>query len=173
MYLVIDKLEASQGGGTNADQFGGTLTSDVLTIVTTPAPCSATSPCPTIFNDIGLVTLHIDPKNPLTAPTTSNAVTIKRYHVQYIRADGRNVQGQDVPYAFDGAITGTVTQTGLTMGFEIVRHMAKEESPLVQLQVSRTIITTIAQITFYGADQVGNDVSVTGNIQIDFGNFGD
>jgi hypothetical protein len=54
-----------------------------------------------------------------------------------------------------------------------VRHAAKEESPLVQLQSSPTIITTIAEVTFYGTDRVGNDVSVTGSIQVDFGNFGD
>ena len=30
-----------------------------------------------------------------------------------------------------------------------------------------------AKVTFYGTDQTGNDVSVTGTIQIDFGNFGD
>jgi hypothetical protein len=28
-------------------------------------------------------------------------------------------------------------------------------------------------VTFYGHDQVGNDVSVMGSIQIDFGNFAD
>jgi hypothetical protein len=28
-------------------------------------------------------------------------------------------------------------------------------------------------VTFYGKDRVGNDVSVTGQIQINFGNFGD
>ena len=61
----------------------------------------------------------------------------------------------------------------MSLAFELVRHVAKEESPLIQLTTSPTIITTIAQVTFYGADQVGNEVSVTGNIQIDFGNFGD
>jgi len=28
-------------------------------------------------------------------------------------------------------------------------------------------------VTFYGTDRVGNDISVTGSIQVDFGNFGD
>lgn len=172
VYLVVDRLEAAQGNKPSA--IGGTLTSDVLTLVTAPAPCTPERPCATIFNDIGQVTLHIDPKTLVTAPTTNNAVTIRRYHVSYIRADGRNIQGQDVPYAFDGGVTGTVPPGGaLSLSFEIVRHIAKEESPLVQLAVSSTIITTIAQVTFYGADQVGNEVSVTGNIQIDFGNFGD
>lgn len=171
VYLVIDQLSARQGQRT---EFGGTLTSDVLTNVTTPAPCTPESPCPTIFNDIGQVTLHIDPKNLLSSPTATNAVTIRRYRVTYVRADGRNVSGVDVPYAFDGAVTGTVSPGGqLVLSFEIVRHVAKEESPLVQLVTSPTVITTLAQVTFYGADQAGNEVSVVGNIQIDFGNFGD
>jgi hypothetical protein len=35
------------------------------------------------------------------------------------------------------------------------------------------MISTIADVTFYGRDQAGNDVSATGSIGIDFGNFGD
>ena len=35
------------------------------------------------------------------------------------------------------------------------------------------IISTVADITFYGRDQAGNDVSVAGSISVDFGNFGD
>ena len=61
----------------------------------------------------------------------------------------------------------------LALGFEIVRHVAKEESPLRPADLSPTIITTIADVTFYGRDQVGNDISVTGSMQVDFGNFGD
>ena len=54
-----------------------------------------------------------------------------------------------------------------------MRHTAKEESPLVQLKTNGVIISTIADVTFYGRDQVGNEISVTGSIRIDFGNFGD
>jgi hypothetical protein len=60
-----------------------------------------------------------------------------------------------------------------TIGFELVRHAAKEESPLIQLRTSPSTITTITEVTFYGRDTVGNEVSATGRIQIDFGNFGD
>ena len=35
------------------------------------------------------------------------------------------------------------------------------------------LINAIADVTFYGRDQVGNDISVTGSISIEFGNFGD
>ena len=174
MFLVIDLLQGQRGGGTNT-QLGNPLQSDVLSFVTTPAPCSANSPCPTIFNDVGQVVLRIVPKdvsNP-TSPSTNNEVTINRFRVNYRRADGRNAPGVDVPYGFDGAVTGTVAiGSQLTLGFEIVRHAAKLEAPLIALVDSPTIITTLADVTFYGQDRVGNEVTVTGSIQIDFANFG-
>ena len=61
----------------------------------------------------------------------------------------------------------------MTIGFPLVRNTAKEESPLVQLKTNGVIISTIADVTFYGRDQVGNDISATGSIGIAFGNFGD
>jgi hypothetical protein len=170
-FLLIDSLTAARG---NSQTFGSTLNSDVLTLITTPAPCSPTSPCPTIFNDVGSVALRLAMKNYLVSPSFNNEVTITRYHVSYRRADGRNTQGVDVPYAFDGAATGTVPATGnLNLGFEIVRAVAKEEAPLRQLVISPTIISVIADVTFYGRDRVGNDVSVTGSITIEFADFGD
>jgi hypothetical protein len=108
-----------------------------------------------------------------TAPSSNSEVTISRYHVAYRRADGRNTPGVDVPYAFDGAATATTVNGVLSLSFELVRHVAKMESPLVELGSNSAIITTIAEVTFYGRDQVGNDVTVSGTLQIDFGNFGD
>jgi hypothetical protein len=108
------------------------------------------------------------------APTTNNEVTITRVHVEYIRADGRNTQGVDVPFAFDSAVTGTVTAGGtLTMGFELVRNVAKQESPLVQLKQGSNIVSAIARVTFYGTDRVGNSIQATGQLSVEFGNFGD
>jgi hypothetical protein len=178
VFLVMDRLEGIRGAAT-LGQPTGNLISDVLTLVTSPAPCSATSPCPTVFNDLGRATIRLSPKDigTATSPTTpspNNEVTINRYRVRYIRADGRNVQGVDVPYAFDGGVTATVPAAGtVQFGFELVRHVSKEEAPLVQLITSPTIITAIAEVTFYGRDRVGNEVSVTGSITVDFGNFGD
>ena len=176
-YLVIDTLQAAPGN--KPSSLGSGLASDVIVLVTTPAPCSSATPCPTIFGDVGQVELGSSLKdvgsttNPVT-PTTNNDITITGYHVKYIRADGHNTQGVDVPYEFDGAATGTVSVGGkLSLGFTLVRNVAKEESPLVQLVSNPNIITAIAQVTFYGKDAVGNDVSVMGQIQVDFGNFGD
>jgi len=174
VVLVVNSLLGASGGGHAANTFGGTLFSDVQVLVTSPAPCTQDKPCPTIFSDVGQVTLSLAPKNISIAPTVNNQVTITRYHVQYVRADGRNVQGVDVPYAFDGAVSGVVPPTGsVQLGFELVRHTAKMESPLVQLITSPQIISTIANVTFYGQDATGNAISVTGSISIEFGNFGD
>jgi hypothetical protein len=172
VMLVIDSLQAAQGN--HVSTFTGHLLSDVITNVTTGGVCTVAAPCPTFFNDEGQVILHAVPKDIAIAPTSNNAITISHVHVEYTRADGRNVPGQDVPYGFDGAVTGTVPPAGsATFSFLLVRNVAKEEPPLIQLQNSSNVITTIATVTFYGKDIVGNDVTVTGQIQVDFANFGD
>jgi hypothetical protein len=177
VYLVIDQLQGIRGGAT-AGTPASTLTSDVLSFITAPPPCSSTAPCATIFGDNGSVVLRAPLKDVVStttpaAPTSNNEVTITRYHVEYVRADGRNTPGIDVPYAFDGAATGTIPANGtLTLGFVLVRNTAKQEAPLVQLQTNPLVITTIAKVTFYGQDRVGHDISVTGQLQIDFANFG-
>jgi len=177
VFLVIDSLSASAGGATAvASAF---LQSDVLRLVTTPLPCTDSAPCPTIFSDGGTAAFHLEVKDIGTGttplkPSSNNQVTITRYHVAYKRADGRNVQGVDVPYAFDGAVTITVPPTGpASTGFELVRTIAKTESPLAQLVSNPSIITTLAEVTFYGQDLVGNEIQATGAIQVDFGNFAD
>jgi hypothetical protein len=178
VYLVIDTLEAARGD--KPSEFtSGALLSDVLTIITTGGTCTQTNPCQVIFDDFGQVTLRTplkDVTNPSSpnAPTTNNEVTINRYRVVYRRTDGQNTQGVDVPFAFDGGVTGTVPLGGtLTIAFEVVRHVAKAESPLSQLRSGGGIIYTIADITFFGTDRVGNEISVTGTMQINFGNFAD
>jgi hypothetical protein len=93
--------------------------------------------------------------------------------VVYRRADGRNTPGVDVPFSFDSGVTVTVDRDGGSTGFQLVRNSAKQEAPLRALVANPDIISTIAEVTFYGRDQAGNDVSATGLIGVDFGNFGD
>lgn len=106
-------------------------------------------------------------------PSPINQITITRYRVVYTRSDGRNTAGVDVPHPFDGVVTVTVLpgrQSGVP--FQLVRRQAKDEPPLVLLRnVFSGIITEFATVTFYGADQGGNEVSVTGTVEINFGNF--
>ena len=166
--LVIVTLEGASGA--NPGTFGNTVTSDVVTTVNGQT---------TIFNDLGRVTLRMilrDQGAPgvAAAPSAINQVTITRYHVVYRRSDGRNTEGVDVPRAFDSAVTVTVPADGTaSAGFDIVRNVAKLEAPLSTLRTGETFISTIAEVTFYGHDQAGNELSVTGSIGITFGNFAD
>jgi hypothetical protein len=179
VYLYITQLQGARGGGSAANQFTYTLQSDVLTVITSPPPCTTTSPCPTIFSDNGFAVLLMARKDfgqgeTPTDPSLSNQVTINRYRVVYRRADGRNTPGVDVPYPFDGAVTATIQpKNAVTITFELVRHISKMEPPLTELVNNPNIISTIAEITFYGRDQVGNELNVTGYMTVDFGNFGD
>lgn len=156
-----------------------TVLADVITLRRTPAPCTATAPCPTVVNDMAVVNFSLLLRDPgevasPSSPSGLNQVTVNRYRVQYRRADGHNVPGVDVPYDFDSAFTVTVPATGnAEAAFEIVRHSAKEEAPLAALRFNDDIISTIAEVTFYGRDQAGNEVSASASIGIKFGNFAD
>jgi hypothetical protein len=166
-YLIISTLEGASGA--DPGKFGTGVASDVITIKDNVA---------TIFNDIGKVTFKLGMKDPGSAgtpvsPTQNNWITLTQYHVQYVRSDGHNIEGVDVPYAFDGGITGTVGGGDLTTGFTLVREQAKQEAPLGALATNPISISTIARVTFYGRDQAGREVSVTGNIDVSFANYGD
>lgn len=162
-YLIINSLQGASGA--EPGTFGTFVHSDVLTDNT-------------FFNDIGQATLQLglkDPGSPSSPndPSPNNWITIDRYHVEYVRSDGRNVQGVDVPYAFDGAVTATVAGT-TTLSFTLVRNQAKTEAPLAALVTNpAVVVTTIAKVTFYGHDQTGRGASVTGNIEVTFANFAD
>jgi hypothetical protein len=165
--ITIAALEAGAGVSGIPSTFAGFLLSDVMNHTTN-----------TVFDDVGRVTMSLHLKDPgapgiANAPSALNDVTFTRYHVAYRRADGRNVPGVDVPYPFDSASTFTVGAAGGTGVFELVRHVAKVEAPLASLNSSVVVITTVADVTFYGKDQAGNDVAVTGSIQVSFGDFTD
>jgi hypothetical protein len=163
--LVIDSLEGASGASGNAGNFSGTLQSDVVTVVNNVA---------TVFSDSGQVTMRFIMKDLLTAPSAVNAVTINRYRVTFRRSDGRNTPGVDVPFPFDSAVTFTIAPGGgVTQPFELVRHVAKKEAPLAGLVNSLVVLSTVADVTFFGRDQAGNDVSVTGSIGVQFGDIAD
>jgi hypothetical protein len=171
VQLVINSLTAASGAA--PEEFGGTLLSDVVTLIERDETF-----VPTIFNDLGEVSISLILKDPggvsAAAPTALNSVTIDRYRVVYRRPDGRNTPGVDVPYSFDSAVSFTIPADGAaTAGFQLVRHSAKLEAPLLRLASNPDVISTITEITFFGHDQAGNAISVTGTIGVDFGNFAD
>ena len=161
-YLTILNLEGTMQGENEWDHV---LASDVQTNGG-------------VIEDDGRVRMTAalrDVTNP-NGPSTNNAITVNRYRVSYRRSDGRNTPGIDVPYAFDGAITFTVAPGGeQTVPFNLVRVQAKLESPLMNLRGlgGSVVISTIADVTFYGRDQVGRDVSVTGTIGVNFADWAD
>lgn len=172
VVVRIDGLDAANGGATTGT-FGGYLHSDVQNVILVNNVQTGTR-----FNDVGRVTFSLvlrDPGSPGVANTPSelNAVTITHYRVVYRRTDGRNVQGVDVPFAFDSGMTITVAPTGQgQQTFDLVRVSAKFEAPLQALVVNGQAIDCIADITFFGKDMHNNDVAVTGSIGITFANFG-
>jgi hypothetical protein len=163
-YLVIDALEGARGGET-AGEPSFVLESDVITKGT-------------VYEDAGHVTLRASMKDPLNpaGATTTNEITITSYHVSFTRADGLNTPGVDLPYGFDSAATATVkVDSAIPVQFVLVRVQAKLEPPLMALRGTggKMVISTIAQVTFYGHDQAGNQVSVTGTIGVNFADWGD
>jgi len=175
MFLVLTSM-AGLRGGPNPSQPNTVLISDVLTQVRTGGNCTQTNPCPFVFGDNGTATMILEKKDVTTsvAPTTNNEVTINRVHVHYRRSDGGGVSGVDVPSDFDTATTATIPVVGTgTVSFELVRVQAKTTSPLVQLVTSGAVLGVVADVTFYGQDRVGNAVSATGSIQVEFADWGD
>jgi hypothetical protein len=160
VYLVVTRFEAAPGGSEGS--FDSKLSSDVIT-------------SGTVFEDLGRIGLALGRKNVNAPLSENNQVTINRYRVTFARADGRNTPGVDVPYPFDGAVTFTVTETGSNGTFLLVRPQAKLEPPLIGLRGGggAIAITTLAEVTFYGRDQVGNDVSATASMTVTFADYGD
>lgn len=168
VVLVLDSLTAASGA--SPDKFANVLSSDVQTYVDS----GGTARVPTILEDPGKASFHLQMKDNAYATAPSNVITVTRYHVTFIRADGRNTPGVDVPYGFDGAVSETISSSG-TVGFVMVRASAKAESPLVALvgNGGHQFISAIAQVTFYGTDASGNTVSVTGQMSVSFADWGD
>ena len=177
VLVVVDTIEAASGA--DPGNMGGFLLSDVQTLVEQQVG-GETVRVPVVFNDVGHVTMRIIPKDAgngavSLAPSPWNNVTINRYHIEFIRADGRNTQGVDVPFPVDGAVTATLGSTPVTVPFEMVRHQQKLEQPLRALANfgGRLFISTIDEITFYGADQVGNGVQAKGTMSVSFSDYAD
>jgi len=178
VYPVLDQLSAA--AGVKPTEFSGLLASDVLTYV--KKNINNVQVCvPTVYEDTGRATFHIQLKDPGSAadpiiPSPANTVTFTRYHISYVRADGRNVPGVDVPYGFDGAMQIAIVGGNVSIGqLVIVRLQAKEEAPLLALTNGggARVISTIANITFYGTDAAGRAVSTTGYINVDFSDWAD
>jgi len=151
------------------DQVANFLESDVLHVDTT-------TQIGTIHADAATATFSaelIDP-NSVNGPSSYNDITLTRYIVSYSRSDGNNVEGVDIPYAFEGHLSTMVAVGESTdINFTIVRAIAKDEPPLVNLQTGRAdgVLTVTAKVDFYGHDQASRNVTVSGYLTIHFANY--
>jgi hypothetical protein len=127
--------------------------------------------------------LAVRSTNPnVTVPQVAMAVFMERYEIRYVRSDGRNTPGVDVPFAITGTMAGVIdaqTSGSTPYTVEVVRAQAKLEAPLRNLRGANSdapggsalVITTFAQITVYGRTTAGQVVSTNTQMQIDFGDF--
>jgi hypothetical protein len=172
MFLTVNNIETTNGA---TDETGTNLLSDVQTIVERTINGQAVR-VPTIFNDSAVATLGISAKDPSATTSVINSVTITRYRIAFRRIDGRNTPGVDVPFGWDGATSVTIPAGGTGgIAFEIVRHSTKQEPPLRNLINNGGVqfIYTIAEITFFGRDQNGNEVTASGQVEVAFSDFAD
>jgi hypothetical protein len=145
-------------------------------------------------NDDAILTVSVFRKNSNVAITNSiEDVYLVRYEVRFLRSDGHNTEGVDVPYSISGPLGNTRIlvpslkgSTDTTANFTLVRHQAKLEPPLRNLANSPTstqagtspeisgpgVITTIAEVTVYAQTANGKGaLTAKGQIQVTFGDF--
>ena len=155
--------------GTDAEGNAGvtTIFSDVLTT------------SGSIYNDTATATLTallLDPVQ--TTGTFYQDIIVDQVDVEYTRSDmPQATPGVDVPFGFSQKVYSRVLiGETITLPFVLVQHVAKLESPLVELiNVSQEkIIKAEAICTFYGKDVAGNRIApVVGRVSVWFGNFAD
>ena len=130
----------------------------------------------TVAADAAVVTFtseSLDPQ-PWLGTSTYYNIFVTRYVVTYSRSDGKNQEGVDVPYSFDGTLTSQVEVGSETdVSFVVVRAVSKLEPPLKSLATGRGEgeLKTTARIDFYGQDTLGNTVTATGYLTIFFANY--
>jgi hypothetical protein len=165
VLLRVDSIVGSTGGGgtTGGSGIGSVLLSDVR------------SNAGGVINDNATLTLESIIKNqngPVVGPF--NDVVIEQYRVRYLRTDGLNREGIEVPYSFNGTVNIIVAAGGrTTVPILIVRHTAKLEPPLANLTNAGgfDVIVTFAEITLFGHTTSGKAVEAAGRLEVHFADF--
>jgi len=145
------------------------LQSDVIVVI----PDTGSS---TVAADAAKVTFaaqSLDPE-PWLGTSYYNEILVTHYVVTYSRSDGKNQEGVDVPYSFDGSLSVRIQLDAQTdVSFVVVRAVSKLEPPLINLTAGRGEgeLKTTARIDFYGEDTLGNKVKATGYLTIFFANY--
>jgi hypothetical protein len=131
-----------------------------------------------IINDSGvadILALTLDPMIEANQITPYMDVLIDQIDVEFRRTDGRNVEGVDVPYRFTQPMSITVPITkNAEIPFILIRHMAKQEAPLLRLRDNSEVLELVAVVTIHGKDLGGHRVApVTGYVTVWCANFAD
>ena len=167
-FLVINSLTGKDLEGTD----GSTIVfSDVVT--------SSGS----IVNDNGVASITTLTYNPLE-DSAGNDITfymnviVDQIDVEFMRTDGRNVEGVDVPYSFTQPMNMIVpVDEVVDIPFVLIRHVAKLEPPLFALsQVPNQgkVLQLVAKVTVHGKDLGGHRVApVSGYVSVWCANFAD
>lgn len=172
---VVGQIGQQAGGGTDSTPLLSDTCDNDNTQPQDPEFC-------TVFNDNATISfrndfLQIGPGSGVNnGPSFINDIVVSRYRVDYFRPNGRNTPGVDVPFGIDGTMNVTVVANGAgTGGIIVVRHDAKREPPLAELDngSSEGILVANAAVQCYGQDLSGRVVSATGYLEIHFANFGE
>jgi hypothetical protein len=133
-----------------------------------------------VFNDNATVTFDNDFLQVGTGSGLGtsylNDILVTQYRVDYVRSNGRNTPGVDVPFGIDGTMDIRVpVNSTASASVLVVRHTAKQEPPLSEITTGEgeKVITANAQMRFFGHDIAGRDVSATGFLEIHWANYGE
>ncbi len=133
----------------------------------------------TIYNDNGVAELTAVLLNPSEMHDTSyyQNIMVDQIDIEYTRADGLNNEGKDVIYSFSQKVTYMVPiGEVVSLPFVLVQHVAKLESPLVELVNlgQEKVLKLEAKITIHGKDVGGHRVTpAVGAVSVWISNFGD
>ncbi len=134
----------------------------------------------TIYNDNGvaeLTTMLLDPYVDIGSNSTYyQNIIVDQIDIEYTRADGLSDE-DDVIYSFSQKISFMIP-VGETMSlpFVLVQHVAKLESPLVELVGlgQEKVLKLEAKVTIHGIDVGGHRVApAIGTVSVWISNFGD
>ncbi len=161
MLVVVSMMGHDIDGNTT-----NFLQSDVLTSLNT------------VTADQALVSIRAQmlSPDPISGASQYNSVMVTRYTVSYFRSDGKNTEGVDIPYSFEGYLSSLIEIGSVVdFSFVLVREVAKLELPLVNLQEGRGdgVLQLRAKVVFYGHDMANNTVTTTGYLSIYFANYAD
>lgn len=105
-------------------------------------------------------------------------VIVDQVDVEFMRTDGKNTEGVDVPYHFSQPMNMLVeVDKTASIPFILIRHVAKMESPLIQLRdfpSEEFVLQLVAKVTMHGKDLAGHRVApVSGYLSVWCANFAD